>query len=173
MVSQGRGVAVIAVVLGFLPGCSGGPTESSTIRQADRLTLHEGLPHQMYESAALATEKKSKPTVNLHGFSFYRESLELKAGDDEELKALLGDPRTFEPFAGEKRCGGFHPDYAVEWSVGGKVHTVLICFGCGEVKLYGPTGETRYDIQQDVRKRLENVLKPYRKNRPPHDSFGP
>ena len=143
MVSQGRGTAVIAMLLGLIPGCSSGPTESSTIRQAERLTLYEGLPHPMYEPTALAAEKKAKPTVELHGFPFYREALEVKAGDDEKLKALLADPRTLEPFSGEKRCGGFHPDYAVEWSVGGKIRSGLICFGCGEVMIYGPTGEVR------------------------------
>ena len=167
MSSPGRGSALLVVLLSVLPGCSGGPREIATIRQAQRLTLYEGLPHQMYESAALVAERKAKPTVELHGFPFYRETLELKEGDDENLKALLEDPRTFESFSDEKKCGGFHPDYAVEWSVAGQLHTCLICFGCGEVKMYGPTGETRYDIPQDPRKRLEALLEPYRKNRPP------
>ena len=135
--------------------------ETTTLKQADRLVLYEGLPHQMYEHQALEAEKKAKPTVTLHGFPFYRETLELKPDDGERLKALLGDPASFEPYSGEKRCGGFHPDYAVEWSAGGQTYQALICFGCWEIKIYGPKGETIYDIRNAARDRLKSLLEPY------------
>ena len=159
--------AAVVVFLGLLgPGCSG-PPEIATLNQADRLVLYEGLPHPYYEARSLEVERKSKPTVILHDFPFYREPLEWKPGDGERLKALLGDRSTFAPYSGEKRCGGFHPDYAVEWSAGGKVYQALICFGCFETKIYGPDGGTTYDLTQDVRERLKALLEPYRKNRPP------
>jgi hypothetical protein len=37
--------------------------------------------------------------------------------------------------------------------------------------MFGPTGEVRYDIRSDARKPLQEILKPYRKNRPPQDSL--
>jgi hypothetical protein len=67
---------------------------------------------------------------------------------------------------GEKKCGGFHPDYAVEWSVGRDRYRALICFGCEEVKLFGPALESRNDLDRTAYKRLEELLKPYQKNRP-------
>jgi hypothetical protein len=121
----------------------------------------------MYESQALEAEKKTKTTVTLHGFPFYRETLELKAGDDQKLKDLLGNPGSFTAYVGEKKCGGFHPDYAVEWAVGGQIYQSLICFGCGEVQVYGPKGDAIYDTRDDERKQLKALLEPYRKNRPP------
>jgi hypothetical protein len=162
------GAAVLIVLLGLASsGCSGPPPEAATLTQAERLVLYEGLPHQMYEPKALDAERKAKPTVTFHGFPFYRETLELKPGDDNRLKALLSDPRSFSAYSGEKKCGGFHPDYAVEWSAGGQVYQALICFGCFEARIYGPAGGTTYDVGRDVQERFRTLLGPYRKNRPP------
>jgi hypothetical protein len=138
----------------------------ATIGQADRLTLFEGLPHQLIERELLASERKTKQTVDLHGYPFYSEPLALMPEDAEKLKALLGDATRFASFSGEKRCGGFHPDYAVEWTVEGQVYHCLVCFGCGEVKIYGPLGESRFDMERDTEKRLRSVLWAYEKNRP-------
>jgi hypothetical protein len=166
-VSTFRGaVVLVALLCQLLPGCSGPAPEAATLKQADRLVLYEGLPHQMYEPESLAAERKAKPTVTLHGFRFYREALELKPGDSERLKALVGDPHSFSAYSGEKKCGGFHPDYAVEWSAGGQTYQALICFGCFEAKIYGPHGGTTYDVGDAVQKRFKDLLTPYRKNRP-------
>ncbi len=159
----------IAMAFCLLPGCSGGLFRSPITLGKERLTLYEGLPHQFYESAALKAEKKAKPTVEHHGFSFYQETLELKGKDEESLRTLLKDPRTFQPFAGEKKCGGFHPDYAVKWIVDGKSVYCLICFGCYELKVYEGGRETTYDMGQETRDRLRDLLKPYRQNRPPEN----
>jgi hypothetical protein len=164
----GRAAALLAVALGLVvSGCSGPLPETTTLKQADRLVLYEGLPHPMYEHEALEAEKKSKPTLTLHEFPFYSETLELKAGDGERLKTLLGDPASFEPHSGEKKCGGFHPDYAVEWETRGQTYQALICLGCWEINVYGPKGGAIYDIRNDARDRLKPLLEPYRKNRPP------
>lgn len=167
-----RSTTVVAGLCLFC-GCAGGSPEGRTIRQAGTLTLYEGLPHPMYEADSLESEKKAKPTIELHGFPFYREPLALRAGDEEKLKEVLGDARSFDSYSGEKKCGGFHPDYAVGWSVAGTPYVCLICFGCAEFRLYGPAGEAEYDISRAARGRLTSLLASYQQNRPPHASFGP
>jgi hypothetical protein len=162
-----RSVLVASIGL-VLSGCSGAAPEVATLKQADRLVLYEGLPHPMYEAQALASEKKAKPTVTLHGFRFYREPLDLKPGDDDRLRALLGNPHSFSTYSGEKKCGGFHPDYAVEWTAGGQTYQALICFGCFEARIYGPKGGTTYDVGADVQQQFKDLLTPCRKNRPPY-----
>jgi hypothetical protein len=160
--------SILLASLGLvLSGCSGAPPETATLKQAGRLVLYEGLPHPMYEAQALAAEKKAKPTVTLHGFPFYRETLDLKPGDRERLEAMLSDRHTFSAYSGEKKCGGFHPDYAIEWSASGQTYQALICFGCFEAKIYGPKGGTTYDVGSGVQNRFKELLTPYRKNRPP------
>ncbi len=164
----GRAAAVLSVVLClFGSGCSGPRPETTTLKQSARLVLYEGLPHQMYEHQALEAEKKAKSTVTLHEFPFYRETLELKPDDGERLKDLLGDPASFELYSGEKRCGGFHPDYAIEWSARGQMYQALVCLGCWEIKIYGPKGETLYDIRNDARNQLKPLLDSLHNSRPP------
>ena len=164
-------IATVAALILVGSGCQG-PTEYVTVRQAGPLVVYEGLPHQMYDEAAFKEELKAKPTTTLNDYPFYTQSLDVKEPDREALREILGAHRTYESFSGEKKCGGFHPDYAVVWSVGGAAYRTLICFGCGEIKVIGPKGEARYDVARDARKRLQAILSPYRANRPPHESFG-
>jgi hypothetical protein len=146
------------------PGAEADRSPFATVSRAEKLTLYEGLPHPGYEPKVVESERKTKETFDLHGYAFYREPLALTPVDAGKLKVILGDPARFAPFAGEKKCGGFHPDYAVEWAVDGQVYQCLFCFGCGEVKMYGPLGETRFDLADA--KSLRGVLMPYQKNRP-------
>ena len=160
--------ACFAAAFGLMvSGCGGTDADLATISAATDLVLYEGLPHQFYEPTSLAKERASKPTRDVAEYPFYREPLELKAEDAALLRALLADRRTTAPFQGEKKCGGFHPDYAVSWTSGDVPRAALICFGCFEVLVSGRGGRTRYDLRQDAYKRLKSLLTPYVKNRPP------
>lgn len=107
----------------------------------------------------------TKKSQERHGFYFYTETLPLKPDDAKQLKDILSDERSFKPFFGPKKCGGYHPDYSVVWPVGETVLEVQICFGCHEVKIYGPDQSLYCDIAGDTLSRLKDILKPYRKNR--------
>src|SRR5262249_54012105 len=124
-------------------------------------------PHPGYEAAKLAEERK-KPTIEIGGFPFYRDPLALSETDAKALATILADPGTFKPFTEEKKCGGFHPDYAVTVSAKGGETPYLICFGCFEAKVDQPDrSETRYDLGHDANaQQLSTILKSYRKNRP-------
>ena len=160
-----RSTAALATALAFTLGC--GRVDAPNLDPADTLTLLEGLPHPANEPGLFAAEKASgKPTVERDGHLFYRDPLALSAADARELRAALGDPATYAPFSGEKRCGGFHPDYGVEWSRGGKARRVLLCFGCHEAKVVGPVGVKTFDLSPGAFARLKAVLGLYRKDRP-------
>ena len=158
---------------------------ANKIQQATEVTLYEGLPHQYFEKDALASERKNKDTVTLHQFPFYRESLPLNAADGDRLKELFCDGKSLKPNAAfvamggrtsnpdgsyiipDQACGGYHPDYCIEWKVKGEKYHVLVCFGCGEMKCYGDGIELYCDFEQcggDTE--FGKVLKKYRKNRP-------
>jgi hypothetical protein len=140
------------------------------LKGAEKATLYEGLPHQRHEAALLKKEKASKKTVDFGDFIFYQEPLEVSDADFKALKTILSDAQTFRPYSGEKGCGGYHPDYFIEWYAEGEICRVYVCFGCGEAKLVGPNGETKYDLDSAGRIKLEDVLFAYHKNRP--DSEG-
>ncbi|MBY0232400.1 MAG: hypothetical protein K2W96_24240 [Gemmataceae bacterium] len=137
------------------------------IGKAKTVVLHEGLPHQTFESELLAKELKAKKTAKVGGFPFYEETVGLKDAEKDGLLELLKAESSYKPFSGEKRCGGFHPDWAVEFKDGDDAYRVLICFGCGEAKILGPKkAELRTDLGEKVGGKLEALLKAKRKNRP-------
>lgn len=136
------------------------------IREATGVTLFEGLPHQMFERESRASELKTKETIQLHGFPFYKRALPLSAEDAGALRSLLSNAETYEAFGGEKRCGGFHPDYSIAWEKGGQMFRVLVCFGCHEFKLFGTGHELRTDANDKVMKNVEAILRKYHAQRP-------
>jgi hypothetical protein len=140
---------------------------TSAVQDSDTVVLYEGLPHHLYEQNLLEQELKSKKTTRIHGYPFYEEILPLNNEDAKKLLVLYCDPSSFRPWMGEKQCGGYHPDYCIEWHVGPNVYQALICFGCCEVKSYGPRAEPYCDIQGDALDKFKSILKPYQKNRPP------
>ena len=131
--------------------------------------MYEGLPRQGYEQQLYELkllDKRNKSRVTLQGFPFYKPPLEVSVADQETLKVLLGDERSFRQWGGEKFCDGFHPDYLAEWRVGGASYQFLICLGCGEVKAFGPDRSLRCDIETEAHRRIHEVLVKYVKNRP-------
>lgn len=137
------------------------------LQKADAVVLYEGLPHHLYEKDLLKEERETKEVVELHGYPFYKETLELKAKDEKRLTEILYDKSSYAVFEEEAKCGGFHPDYAVEWQVGSDSYHALLCFGCEEAKVFGPELEERYNLL--VEDELEKLLKGYQKNRPEID----
>src|SRR5262245_61259592 len=98
---------------------------AAAVRKADVVALYEGLPHQMFEEQLLAEELHTKQTIRLQGYPFYQEPLPLKEADAKQLTELFCNPRSFRPIRATgiyvKACGGFHPDYCIEWRNGDKV----------------------------------------------------
>jgi hypothetical protein len=137
----------------------------AAIRDAGDLTLYEGLPHQFYEPQQLEEEKQQKSTVTLHGFPFYAAPLDVGTEDAAKITGLLADERSFLQWRGEKKCGGFHPDYLAEYRVGESTYRFLICLGCHEIMAFGPDHSLRCDFQGEAYK-LEALLKKYHKSRP-------
>src|SRR5262249_38836674 len=94
------------------------------------------------------------------------ETLTLKEEDAKKLTELFCAADSFEKYRGPKKCGGFHPDYCIEWQDGKDVYQVLVCFGCNEVKCYGPKSDLHCDVKKEAMEQFAKILKTYRKNRP-------
>jgi hypothetical protein len=129
--------------------------------------IYEGLPHQNLESEQFESEKRSKPTRELHGFFFYKEPVDLSREDQALLQSLIVTTPPFENFRGSKQCFSYHPDFALQWlDAAGHSYDVLICFGCAEAKLYGPGIHLYCDVGGPSYGSLKEMLLKYRKNRP-------
>ena len=135
------------------------------IGKSPSVVIYEGLPHQRKEKELLARELKDKKTVKLHEFPFYAGGIQVRKEDAAKLSALCADLKTFDRYSGAKFCGGFHPDWCVEFKNGPEVYRVLICFGCREARLYGPMNDVYTDLTKESRDEFLNVLTPLWKNR--------
>lgn len=139
---------------------------SETIKQAEKIVLYQGLRRESSYLDLSEAEKQARPLHELNGYWFYQDPLSLTDNDLVRLLEILGNEATYRPFGGEKKCGGFHPDFAIEWQVGELVCRALLCFGCSEAKLFGPDRESRHDMPYAAKEKLEALLKPYKKKRP-------
>jgi hypothetical protein len=161
------GVASVTV---WVASDGDGPTREdppglSAVREAAGLVVYEGLPHPLYQTRLLDAERAGKATMTRHDELFYPVPLDVTPSDREALRGLLGEAGSFRPWRGEKKCGGFHPDYLAEWRAGDARYEFLICFGCKEVKVY-PGDGSRFDLTGEAATGLKAILEKYRKNRP-------
>jgi hypothetical protein len=139
-----------------------------SLKSADSIVLHEGLPHQTYEKE-YKTELEKQTYQEIHDYPFYVETLALETNDLTRLKTIFGSEKTFLPATGAgKACGGFHPDYCLEWTVkDAKRCYCLICFGCNEVRFYQGLRKLPCDLgERKVGQELAYILCKYQKNRP-------
>ena len=142
------------------------PPLIAAIRSADRVIIHEGLPHDRWEKKQFESELATKSTTTRRAFPFYRETLPPSEADQKALRELICADGAFEVYHGAKACGGFHPDYCLEFKTSGDSIEMLICFGCSEARIFGPRQETYCDIEQSAKEKLKKLLEPYHKNRP-------
>jgi hypothetical protein len=136
------------------------------IKASTSVTIYEGLPHQGWEQKRLFDELATKKTVKLHDFPFYDFAITPSEADAAKLIAICGQQKTFGVYAGAKLCGGFHPDWCVEFKKDSDVYQMLVCFGCQEVRLYGPRNKVFSDLDKGTMNTLREILTPLQKNRP-------
>jgi len=97
----------------------------------------------------------------LHGFDFYTEKLTISEETVEQLSKWFSDPETFSNWSGEKKCGGFHPDYAIEWKNGSQSVLVLFCLSCHEIKAYLGGRAVRLDVNEKAYAHARKLLGGY------------
>jgi hypothetical protein len=131
--------------------------------------LYEGLPHPSAEPEVFEQELKSKRSRESHHFRFYEPPLTLAGVDRTSIAQLFSNPTSFQDFGGGSFCGGFHPDYLIEWHNGNEVYQAQLCLGCGEMIFFGPDHAVLCGINEKAFGALARILYPYRTNRPkPH-----
>lgn len=111
-----------------------------------------------------AAREESGP-VRLYGFDFEEGTLTISTETAEELSKWFADPDSFRNWRGEKKCGGFHPDYAIEWKKGGKSVVVLLCLGCHEIIAHKGRSSVRLDVNPKAYDHVESLLAPDRAKR--------
>jgi hypothetical protein len=164
------------VVFGLIKGTVFKPSAESVFqrfaeraRASTEVRLWEGLPSPGSAKVSMEEESKGKSTRRVHGYYFYEEPLKPDAALMEKVAAIVLDWKVTHP-ASEgtvKLCGKFHPDYMLEWTgEDGRKLEMMICFGCGDAKLFyeGDTEVLLCTLDKD--QELKVLLADQRKNRP-------
>jgi len=140
----------------------------SAIRGATKITVFEGMPHPAWEGEDLKVETKRKDHLILHTQHFYSEPLVISEGEIREIQRAFENRKTF--FVMEsivmKMCGGFHADYAVEWTLPEGKYCALICLGCEDLWLRGPGMTHDCMLSKFAAEGFKTLLRPHRQNRP-------
>lgn len=135
-----------------------------SLKQAHTLSIYEGLPHQENQAALFQQESQRKDSMRIAGFLFYSPAITPAEQDLTTLAQLFSEPANISAFSGEKRCGGFHPDYAIAWAHNNDNAYALICFGCGEIIYSYKDKRQRFDLVNH--KAIQQHFQAYRLKRP-------
>ena len=144
------------------------PNFALLLKEADSVTVYEGLPHPMLESQARIAEKINKETFGVASELFYKKPLAIAKEDQASLEVLFRSEPLCTSYAGPKLCGGFHADYAIEWKKGDdRVAIAMLCFSCHEI--WTVQGEKNWiaDMTKTGFEALQPLLGKYRQQRPP------
>jgi hypothetical protein len=130
------------------------------------LKLYEGLPHPKFDAEFYKSELAAKPVMRINGSEFYEQALFTDEALESQLLEVSAAGSTYETFSGEKKCGGFHADYALRWLYRDEVVIILVCFSCDEAWLIGETLAVRTDLSSKGTKTLLELLSKTRGQRP-------
>jgi hypothetical protein len=145
------------------------PEFSRGIQACDKIALYEGLPHQLMEKEAFTREMARKKTIEIGGHRFYASPVVISNVTAAKLKRLYTAKGSFSATWGIKYCGGFHPDWCIQWMQGRAVWTVHLCFGCGEMMTSHNGKSLEADFRSEkVEEKFKAILAPYQKERPPY-----
>jgi hypothetical protein len=140
------------------------------IAQADKAALFEGTPHPLDEKKHYDEEMRTAKFKKFFGIPFYPDPTPLSAEvNGKILKVLLKD-KTLVPYTGDKKCGGFHADWCLEWRGDDGVARCMLCFSCYEARVFGPKSSLQCDIDPSAIPELRAILTPFREHAPPKEN---
>lgn len=130
-----------------------------SLSAATEIRIYQGFPRKAPDHGIKEGEIDPRDIVEVGRFPFHASSILLP--EAEELKAVLSKPSTLIPFSGQKRCGGFRPDFCVSWEQGAQAFNALVCFACHEVIFESGGREFRYDLEATAYEHLKEILSVY------------
>jgi hypothetical protein len=139
---------------------------SNEIREAKSLVLFEGLPHPLFEREVLRRELETKEIFRKGDQPFYAKPLSMSENEIHELRKIVSSSRSYKSYSGIKKCGGFHADYCISWEKEPADYDFLVCFGCEEMEIRGPSSTLKVDLRTSTAQSLMAILSKHRFQRP-------
>lgn len=121
--------------------------EVDIIKSANDVKIYRGLAHPVGQKSRYDRQVAKGGWVEFKGFKFFAEPADLPEGTAQKVLDVYKTSASHEALATKTTCDGFHPDYALVWTKGGKQRVLQVCYGCHEWKYFGPGGEVHTDIE--------------------------
>jgi len=141
------------------------PAWVDSFNAASNFSIYEGLPRPFFEAELFEQEMQRPDIATIGVFPFYAPSVAVNEKQVMQFKEILGDKGLYNTYVGgQKDCGPFHPDFAVEWTDREALYRLLICFSCAEALIVSKDGTKHYDVQGTIK--IESLLSEYSLKRP-------
>lgn len=115
----------------------------------EKFKIYEGLPRG--KPMELAKITANSETIEIDGFKFYAEPLNVDLGTAEKLREVLANYQDFSLTSpGGKFCGGFHPDLLLKFRANDTENRVHICTGCFEILFVTPNQKRNFDFNRSA-----------------------
>ncbi len=121
--------------------------EVDIMKSANDVKIYRGLVHPTSRKADYDGQVKKGGWVEFEDFKFHATPVNAKSDTAWKVLEIYKRSSSHEALALKTSCAGFHPDYALVWSKGGKQRVLQICYGCHEWKYFGPGGMIHTDIE--------------------------
>lgn len=131
---------------------------SAEIQKAETLVVYRGFPRR----EALTDdepEPKKDPNVALRGYLFQPRAYACDEKATAKLREICSTKAAFKKWRGPKKCGGYHPDYCLQFKNGDTVTSVLLCYGCNEAKFFGSKANLYVDADAAALEAIQVILK--------------
>jgi hypothetical protein len=124
--------------------------EVDILKSANDVKIYRGLVHPVSRKGVYDRQVKKGGWVEFEDFKFHATPVETKPDTAWKVLEIYKRSASHEGLALKTSCAGFHPDYALVWTKGGKRRVLQICYGCHEWKYFGPGGMVYTDIEDDT-----------------------
>ena len=114
------------------------------------VVVYRGLAHPQAQQSLYEKQVAKGGWVEIEDFKFFEAPIDIPREHIGKVLALYSDPNSHQAWGPKTTCDGFHPDYALVWSSGGKRRVLQLCYGCHEWKFFGPGGMLLTDISEDA-----------------------
>lgn len=112
------------------------------------LKAYRGLAHPQAQTSLYERQVARGGWIEIEDFKFFEEPLDIPRERLEEVLQIYRDGDSHQAWGPKDKCAGFHPDYVLVWSSGGRRRVLQLCYGCHEWKFFGPGGMLLTDISE-------------------------
>ena len=138
---------------------------NEALREVASLRIFRGLPHELFEKELFDAAIAQRDWVKIDGYHFHSQPIVPEEPIARDITLIASKGTSFAKFSGEKRCGGFHPDWGLIWELEGRKASLLICLHCVEAKLAWRRGtmttRLRVDWQPTQLHKIMDHLAPF------------